>query len=179
MTSSPDPRQLVEAPVHRALDFLVVRGAASFAVGVLAVLVTVMAPEGMVHQLGHAALPGVLLFVVLARAFHAAAARGEWIGAGAWARAAEVNRPETQFAALVAVAVPVSWAAGLGAVLVRHASDPPAAAAILGVWLPLAAALWFLATIAWAGDCRERLARAHEAAEARFRAYWAGVSRPS
>jgi hypothetical protein len=172
-----DPRDRVVAPVHRALELLVLRGAASFAVAVTAVLVGVLELDGRASLVGQAALPVVLLFVNVARAAHVVIDRRPWDGHAAWSRAAAIDRGETWTAAFVAVVVPIAWAVGGASLLVRHASSPADAAAVLGIWLPLGLGLWLGATIAWAGDCRERLARALEASEQEFRAYWARPGR--
>jgi hypothetical protein len=177
MPSHADPRAEVVAPVHRALEFLVLRGAASFAVAVLAVFITALAPTGNLHLVGHAALPIVLAFVTLARIGHNVLRRRPWDGERAWSRAAEIDSSDTLIAATVAIAVPVAWAIGGAAVLAHHFGDPASRPEVLGVWLPLGGGLWAAATVAWAGDCRERLARALEASEEQFRAYWAGIGR--
>jgi hypothetical protein len=179
MTSSTtDPSAEVVAPVRGALEFLLIRGAASFAVAALAVVITILAPQGDMHLLGHAALPGVLVFVVLARIVHVIVDRRPYEGSGAWARAAAIDHGETTLAATVAVVVPAAWLIGGAAILAHHAVDRSSLGTVLGVWAPIGGALWFGAALAWAGDCRERLARALAESDRRFRDYWAGL-RPS
>jgi hypothetical protein len=173
-----DPRASVVEPVHRALEFLVLRGAASFAVAVLAVLVSVVRLEEPLREIGQLALPAVLAFVAAARLAHVVIRRPGPADA-AWTRAHAIDRRETEFAAIVAVAVPLAWLVGGGAVLAHRASDQAGLAEVVGVWLPLGGGLWALATIAWAGDCRERLAVALAESERRFRSYWQSVGRSS
>jgi hypothetical protein len=178
MTSADfDPHAAVTEPVRHALGWLVVRGVLSFAVAVTAVVVNVAAADGPLHLIGHVALPVVLGSVVLARIVHVALDREPWDGYDAWSRAAAVDRAETMMVALVAVVVPLGWIVGLGAILVHHLSQPAQLAEVLGVWAPAAGGLWAAATISWAGDCRERLARAVAESSRRFRAYWAGLRR--
>ncbi len=174
----PDPDLAVAAPVRGALEFLLMRGAASFAVAALAVVITVLAPTGDLHTVGHAALPAVLGFVVLARLAHVLLHREPYDGEHAWKRAAAIDPSETALAAAVAVIVPIAWLVGGAAVLAHHVADPASLATVVGVWAPAGGLLWFGATLAWAGDCRERLARALTESDRRFRSYWAGL-RPS
>jgi hypothetical protein len=151
----------VTAPVRRALGFLVVRGAGSFAVAVLAVLPIVATADPTVHQIGHALLPALLAFVIVARGVHVAISRDRPDGRRAWELAAAIDQAEAWLAAAVAVLVPIAWIVGGTAILVHHLADPPPTpGAIVAVYAPSLVLLWTLATIAWAGDCRERLARA-------------------
>lgn len=174
-TASSDPAAAISQPVRGALEFVLLRGAASFAVAALAVVVTALPAGSGIYAFGHLALPGVLLFVVAARALHVLLPRAPFDGDRAWSRAAEVDRTETIFAAVTAVVVPVAWLVGGAAVLVHHASDAASSAAVLVVWAPAGALLWLGATIAWADDCRERLALALDESDRRFRAYWSGL----
>ena len=173
--SATDPSAEVAAPVRLALEFLFLRGAASFAVAAAAVAVTAVAPSGDLHAIGHLALPAVLLFVVVARVVHVALSKSPYDGTGAWASAASIDPGETRLAVLVALAVPIAWGLGGLAILWHHTADRAGLAAVISVWLPFGAVLWLAATVAWAADCRERLARAHAESERRFRAYWAGM----
>jgi hypothetical protein len=176
MTVDVDPRHDVEAPVHRALEFLIVRGAASFAIAIVAVLITVMAVDGPPATIGHLALPAVLGIVIVARIVHVLVRGAGPVTDGAWQRASAIQGGESRLAAAVAIAVPLAWAAGGAAILVRHAELRGIEDA-LGVWLPIGGALWVGASIAWAHDCRERLALALDESDRRFRAYWAGLRR--
>lgn len=178
--SSRDPRSDVDAPVVRALELIVVRGTASFAVAVLTVLGSVATDRGPLDAVGHLALPTLLVFVAAARAVHVFHARHDPVPeAGAWSRAAEVDPSNARFAAAIAVAVPAAWLIGGAAILLRHAVTRDELAAVVGIWGPLGAASWVLATLAWVGDCRERLARSLVESERRFRQYWAEVARPA
>ncbi len=174
MTSSIDPRAEVEAPVRRALDALVVRSTIGFAAAVFAVLVGIGAADGPLHTVAHLALPGVLVGVLFLRTAHVMLRR-EPIGTdGAWSRAREIERGETDLATFLSFLVPVAWLVGWSAILYRHAGHHDAAA-LVAIWLPLAGGLWFVTTIAWIHDCRERLARAVDESSRRFRAYWSEV----
>jgi len=107
-----DPRSHVDAPVVRALELIVVRGAASFAVAVVAVLTTVWSHDGPLHTVGHLALPIVPRDVVAARAIHVWLARHDPVaGDGAWSRAGDVDAGNARFAAVVVALVPVAWLA--------------------------------------------------------------------
>ncbi len=170
-----DPHAAVAAPVRHALEFLYLRGAAAFAVAAGAVAITAVAPSGELHVVGHLALPAVLLFVVVARIVHVAVRREPYDGTAAWARAAAIDPGETRLAVAVALVVPIAWLVGGLAILWHHTADRAGLAAVISVWLPFGAVLWLAATVAWAADCRERLARAHVESERRFRAYWAGM----
>ncbi len=178
MAPAADPRAAVAEPVHRALEFHVLRGAASFAVAVLAVVVTVAPFDEPLRTAGLLALPAVLVFVVVARGLHVALRRPISLE-DTWRRAHAIERHETELAAFVAIAVPLAWLAGLGAILSRTVATLDAGPAVLAIWLPLSLALWALATIAWAGDCRERLAIALVESDRRFRSYWQTVGRSS
>jgi hypothetical protein len=171
-----DPGRAVAEPVHRALELLILRGAASFAVAILAVTVTLVELGEPAHTLGHLALPAVLAFVVVARGVHMRRHRHVPRDA-TWVRAHALERHETELAALVALAVPLAWLAGGAAILARHAADHASLSAVVGVWVPAGGALWALASIAWAGDCRERLSLALEESERRYRSYWQGIAR--
>ncbi len=171
-----DPRGAVIEPIHRALELLVLRGAASFAVAVLAVVVTIVPVGEQAAALGHLALPGVLAFVVLARVIHVARHHAP-SGEGSWGRTHAMDPHETEFAAAVAIAVPVAWLVGGGAVLARLALDEPGLASVVAAWVPLGGLLWVAATVAWAGDCRERLTLALIESDRRFRSYWQSVGR--
>lgn len=173
-----DPRADVEAPVVHALELIIARGAASFAVAVLTVLLSILAYPGHVDAVGHLALPVLLVFVALARAVHLAITRDDRVdGQGAWSRAADIDPWNARFAALVVFLVPAAWLIGGMAILARHTGTREELAAVVGVWGPLGAASWFAATLAWLGDCRERLARSLVESERRFRRYWTEVGR--
>jgi hypothetical protein len=86
-----------------------------------------------------------------------------------------VDHGETLIAAAVAAVVPVAWFAGLAAVLLRQSAEPVALASAVMIWAPLGLFLWLGATLAWAEDCRERLALALAESDRRFRAYWSDL----
>ncbi|HEU4672723.1 MAG TPA: hypothetical protein VFS32_07485 [Candidatus Limnocylindrales bacterium] len=176
MTARLPDRADVEAPVRQALAFLVARGTASFAVAVAALLPISLGGEGPLHEIGHALLPAVLAIVVVARTIHVGLVRQRADGTGVWARAYGTEPGETALAAATAIIVPVAWLVGGSAILVHHVSDPvPMPGAIAAVYGPAFVVLWVLATAAWAGDCRERLALAFAESERRFREYWERV----
>lgn len=173
---SSDPSVDVAAPVNRALGGIIVRSAVLFLVAALAVVATTFHLHGTAHALGHLAFPLMLLGIGLARLTHIAFQRETVAGEGAWSRAREVAPGETELAAFLVVVVPVSWLFGLFAILVRHAPDfgPEV---VVGGLAPILGAIWCGATVAWSGDCRERLARAHEESSRRLRRYWSSVGR--
>lgn len=172
---TPDPDAQVAAPVRTALEFVLLRGAASFAVAALAVVLPVMVPTADLRLVGDLALPGVLGFVIVARTLHVVLRRTRIDGSGAWSRASHVDHGETLIAAAIAAVVPVAWFAGLSAVLLRQTAEPVALASTVMVWAPLGLFLWLGATLAWAEDCRERLAVALAESDRRFRAYWSDL----
>jgi hypothetical protein len=169
-------RSDVEAPIRNALAFLVARGTASFAVAVVALIPLGISLDGPVEALGHALLPAVLVLIVVARAIHLTFVRHRADGAGAWTRAYAAEPGETALAIVTAVAVPIAWAVGGSAILLRHVADPaPTPGAIAALFAPAFLVLWSFATIAWVGDCRERLALGLAESERRFREYWERV----
>jgi hypothetical protein len=171
------PEPEIVSPVRRALAFLVARGTASFAVAVLAVVPIAADIDGPLHQLGHALLPSLLGVVVVARAAHVALARTRASRRGAWSRARAIDPGETLLAAVTALVVPVAWLAGAAVIFVHHLGDPPPTpGAIVALYLPLFLGLWVLATIAWLGDCAERLGGALDESDRMLRAYWRGVA---
>lgn len=181
MTTNPsrDPNDEVLAPLDRALDSLVTRGIGAFAVGLLALVVTVASAEGAIHEIAHFALPALLLAVVIRRLARRRVADDDdgLVVDGAWGRAREARRWETRLAALVTGAVPVMWLVGGASILFRHASDVPSLALIVGVWIPLGAFLWGAAANSWLTAARERLARGLRDVDRRFRAYWQNIGR--
>lgn len=168
----PNPAANVDEPVRRGLEMLMTRGVASFAVGLLAVVVTAVSAEGLIHQLAHLALPGLLVAVVVARIVHVLLTRDAPDGEAIWRRVHGMARTETQLAGAVAAAVPFIWALGGGAILVRHAAHMGDLGVVVGFWVPFGVVLWGAASVAWLDDCRERLARAVRESDRRFRAYW-------
>ncbi len=174
-----DPRESVVEPVRGALAWLILRGAGSFTVAILAVLTTAVDLHGTLHQVGHWLLPSILAGVVFARMLHVLLTHDRPDGAGAWGRAREVDAFDTTVAAGMTVIVPIAWLAGLAAILLHHIDDPGMRDAIVSLYGPWILMLWAAATIAWVGDCRERLGRGLAESDRRFRSYWADVGRPS
>jgi hypothetical protein len=173
------PAAIVEEPVRRELELVMTRGVASFAIGLLAVLVTAVSSDGVLHQVGHLALPGLLVLVVVARLTHVALTRDGPDGEKTWKRVHEIARTETLLAGVVAAAVPVMWAMGGVAILARHTHHDAELGVVVGFWVPVGIILLGAATVAWLDDCRERLARAVREGERRFRTYWRDVGRPA
>ena len=170
-----DPDAQVAAPVRTALEFVLLRGAASFAVAAFAVVLPVVVPTAGLRVIGDLALPGVLVFVIVARALHVVLRHARIDGSRAWSRAAQVDHGEATIAAAVAVIVPVAWFVGLTAVLLRQSTEAVGLASAVMVWAPIGLFLWLGATMAWAEDCRERLALALAESDRRFRAYWSDL----
>jgi len=178
----PDPRLLVEAPVRRALLWLMVRGAVFVAViGMLAACPLVMELDVMTCDRLAMAAPVILIgyaVVVHARRF----IRGS-VGAEArelaWARAREVDADDAWLGLAVTGWVPVALLVALVVLLWPHVTDPnPALAAawcVLGV--PPVVFAWLLASATWLDASREDLARAEGESDAAFRRYWANVGR--
>jgi hypothetical protein len=169
-------RSEVEAPIRNALALLVARGTASFAVAVVALIPLGIALDGPIATLGHALLPALLVLVVVARVLHVLFVRDRADASGVWTRAYAAEPGETALAVVTAVAVPVAWLVGGSAILLRHVADPPPTpGAIAALFAPGFLVLWAFATIAWAGDCRERVALGLAESERRFREYWERV----
>ena len=177
-TPSSDPSDEVLAPLDRSLDSLVTRGIGAFAVGLLALVITVASADGPIHEIAHFSLPALLLAVVVRRvARRRAADEDEIVVESAWERAREIRRWETLLAALVTGAVPVMWLVGGASILFRHASDVTSLALIVGVWIPAGAFLWGAAANSWLTGARERLAGGLRDVDRRFRAYWQNIGR--
>ncbi len=166
----------VSEPVSRALDTLILVAAASFGLSVLAVLATVAALESQVDAIAHAALPGLMGAVVVVRGLYVLVRRPR-ARDDAWDRARAVSRVDARLAEILAFAVPIAWLVGCVGILVRHGSGLHGFAAVLGIWLPLAAALWIFATFAWVDACKERIASAVDESDRRYRQYWRDIGR--
>ena len=169
-----DPRAEVEAPVRRAIDGLIMRSGVEFGAAVLAVILTIETSEGPLHSVGHFALPGLLLLILATRTVQLVLRRDGVPTDTAWARAREITPRDAGLATFVTSMVPVGWFVGGGAILLRHVGQVDLATLVCIV-APLAATLWLITTIAWAQICRDRLARAIEESERRFRKYWQQV----
>lgn len=171
--STVDPAGVSE-PVARALDALILTAAASFVVSVLAVFATLLAAEGQVHSIAHLALPGLMLVIVVVRGAYLLL-RHPQPRDDAWTRARAVDAGDARLAQALSFAVPAAWLVGSVGILIRHGTELHGFAAVLGVWLPLFAALWIFATFAWIDACRDRVANALDESDRKFRDYWRNV----
>ncbi len=172
----PDPAETVAAPVHAALDAIVLRGVAAFALAVLAVLPPDLPIEDRgLRILAYHGLPALLLiYLVVQMVRFVRLSKSE--DADAWARARDVAPRDVLFAQVMAVLVPcVTLAAGI-VLLLPHIFEPEDRTRVLGFFVPLFGLLWTGAAIAWFDECRQRLLRAERESDGRFRAYWAGIS---
>jgi hypothetical protein len=178
VSSAPDldPARAVTQPVARALDTLILGALASFALSVAAALTAVLAPDGLLHEVAHFALVGVMGFIVLARAVHVLRA-GRPADDAAWSRARAAHRSDAHLAHVLTVAVPLAWLVGGVTILVHHIGMLHGPALVMGVWLPVAATMWILATFAWHDFCRDRIAAALDESDRRYREYWRDVAR--
>ena len=174
-TSSPDPDAITE-PVARALDTLILGAAASFALSVIAVLATILAAEGTVHVVAHLSMPALMVAVIAVRGATILRRHPKPVD-GTWDRAHSVDTWSARLAQVLGLAVPLAWLTGGVAILVRHGTELHGHAPTLGLWLPLSAALWILATFAWVDACRDRIAAGLEESDRRFRAYWRDIGR--
>ena len=175
MAGSDNPRFDVEAPIRGALNAIVIRATVTFGAVSLAVWATISMVHGPLHAVAHLGLPALLLVIILWRAASVIVrGRAPISSEEGWARARATQSADTFFTTLVAAMLPIAWLIGGIAIAVRHVEHHNLGA-VLAVYLPLAAALWFLATLAWVQDCRERVARAVADSEQRFRDYWSNV----
>lgn len=172
-SSTVDPAGVTE-PVVRALDALIVGAAASFVLSIAAVFATVFAAEGQIHAIAHLSLPGLMGLVVVMRGLQFLR-RHPKPREDAWSRAVAVSAFDSQLARVLSIAVPLAWLVGSGAILVRHAPVHHDLFVTLGLWLPLGAALWILATFAWTDACRDRIAAGVDESDRRFRDYWRDI----
>jgi hypothetical protein len=172
-SSTVDPAGVTE-PVVRALDALIVGAAASFVLSIAAVFATLLAAEGQIHAIAHLSLPGLMGLVIVVRGVQFLR-RHPTPREDAWASAGAVNAFDSQLARVLSIAVPLAWLVGSGAILVRHAPVHHDLFVALGLWLPLGAALWILATFAWTDACRDRIAAGLDESDRRFRDYWRDI----
>ena len=179
-----DPRELVVAPLRAALSALLLRALVTFTLAVTAVVCPVVCGFDE-HRcvLCHLAVPGLLAAFVLERALAAAVGDHPATGtATAWARAWEADPGGARLALLVAAAGASAVLVGLCALIAPFVADPATRGGAVAVWLPLLGLLYVTALLAWNGACGERVARAADEADCRFRRYWASVpgrSRPA
>ena len=158
----------------RALDALIVGAAASFVLSVAAVFATAFALEGQVHAIAHLSLPGLMGLVIVIRGVQILRRHPE-AREDAWAGARAVSAFDFLLARVLSIAVPLAWLVGSGAILVRHAPVHHDLFVTLGLWLPLGAALWILATFAWADACRDKIAAGLDESDRKFRDYWRDI----
>jgi hypothetical protein len=170
-----NPSDEVLAPLDRTLDSLVTRGMAAFAVGLLALVVTVAETDGLVHDISHLALPGLFVWSVVRRLRSRVDADLEI--ERTWTRACQARRWETGLAALITGAVPVMWLVGGASVLFRHANDVPSLALIIAVIIPVGTFLWGAAAYSFVMEARDRVALGLRDSDRRFRTYWQNVGR--
>lgn len=175
-TPDVDPVRAVAEPVIRALNALILGATAAFALTVGAVLVAMFAPEGPIHEYGHFALPVLMAFVVAARGIHIIR-RSRVPDPNAWGHAQRLHGWDAVLARGLTVSVPLAWLAGAITIIVHHESVLHPALPIMAAWLPIAAAVWILATFAWYDFCRDRVAAALAESDRRYRAYWKNLSR--
>lgn len=173
--SSGDPAQVVARPVERVLGALILVGLGSFVLSILAVLLAHEPGAGPAHEAAHFALVIVMAVVVLARAAQLVHTRGRPTG-DAWRRARELHRSDTAVARLLTLAVPLAWLGGSVSIVMHHEPSLASLAPFVGVLAPLAATLWILATFAWYDLCTERIGRALEESDRRYREYWRNIA---
>jgi len=175
--SNVDPAGVIAQPVARALDSLIVGAVASFALSVAAALTAVLSPEGPAHEVGHFALVGVMSVIVLARGAHVLR-RGPSGDHDAWTRARAIHRSDADLARVLTVSVPLAWLGGGLTIIVHHIEVLHGPALLMGVWLPVAAAVWVLASFAWHDFWRDRIAGALDESDRKYREYWRDVADP-
>jgi hypothetical protein len=175
--SNIDPAHVVAQPVARALDSLIVGAVASFALSIAAALTAVLSPDGPLHEVAHFALVAVMALIVLARGVHVMR-RGRESDPDAWTRARAVHRSDSRLAQLLTVAVPLAWLGGGVTIIVNHIGVLHGPGLVIGVWLPVAAAVWILASFAWHDFCRDRIAAALDESDQRYREYWRDIAHP-
>ena len=172
-SSTVDPASVSE-PIERALDALIVVGAASFGLSIVAVLATAFAVEGQLHAIAHLSLPVLMGLVIIGRGVHILR-RGSRPQEDVWTRARAVSAFDSRLARVLTIAVPLAWLVGSGAILVRHAPMLHDVLVAGGILLPLGAALWIFATFAWTDACRDRVGAGVDESDRRFRDYWRDI----
>jgi hypothetical protein len=175
--SNVDPAQLVAQPVARALDSLIIGAAASFAFSVAAVLTAIFSGDGPLHEIAHFSLVGVMGAVLVARGIHILR-RERLSEPDVWARARAVHRSDAHLAQVLTVGVPLAWLGGGLTIIVHHIGVLHGPGLVIGVWLPVAAAVWVLASFAWHDFCRDRIAAALDESDRIYREYWRNLADP-
>jgi hypothetical protein len=171
------PALAVAQPVARALDSLIIGAGASFALSVAAVLTAVLSPDGRLHEVAHFALVGVMGAILVVRGVHILR-RERMSDPDAWTRAEAVHRSDAHLAQVLTVAVPLAWLGGGVTIIVNHLGVLHGPGLVLGLWLPVAAAVWVLASFAWHDFCRDRIAAALDESDRRYREYWRDLADP-
>lgn len=175
--SNIDPADVVAQPVVRALDSLIIGAAASFALSVAAVLTALYSPDGPLHEVAHLALVGVMGAILVTRGIHILRREG-MSDPDAWARAQAVHRSDVRLAQVLTVGVPLAWLGGGVTIIVHHIGVLHGPGLVIGVWLPVAAAMWILASFSWHDFCRDRIATALDESDRKYREYWRDVADP-
>ena len=173
--SSGDPAQVVAKPVERALGALILIGLVSFVLSILAVLLAHEPGAGPAHEGAHFALLIVMTVVVVVRALQLIRNGGR-TDADAWKRARELHRSDAAVAQALTLAVPLAWLGGSASIVMHHVPALVALAPFAGALAPLAATLWILAAFAWHDLCTERIGRALEESDRRYREYWRNIA---
>lgn len=173
--SSGDPAHVVAQPVERALGALILIGLTSFVLSILTVLLAHEPGAGPAHEGAHFALLVVMALVVVARAIQLIRNGGR-TDTRAWSRARELHRSDAAVARLLTLAVPVAWLVGSVSIVMHHVPALAVLAPFAGALAPLAATLWILATFAWYDLCTERIGRALEESDRRYREYWRNIA---
>jgi hypothetical protein len=179
-TDPGDARGLVEAPVRRELQWLVLRGILLFLMlAALAACPLMCVLDSGVHDLlAIAALAVLVGYSLLVRA------RGVVLGPvtedqrqRAWSRAREVDADDATLGRLVWAWVPVGLLAALVLLVWPHVTDanPALACAWVVLGMPPLAAAWLIASSTWLEAAQDDLARAELQSDALLRRYWADL----
>ncbi len=172
-TTATDAQTFVDAPVISALNRIAVVGIIGFAVVAgFAAIPLIFELEHTVHEAFHLLVPAVWLalaaLVLLWRIVRPPPAGEHDI----WARAAQVDPSLTRYARLVSTLMIIGWLVSFGAVIVHHhLATERSTFVTFGILVPLTAAAWILAVVAWTTWCRATLARAEHTAADRLRDY--------
>jgi hypothetical protein len=172
-----DPRAAVRAPFVRALNGIVARAAAGFALVALVTTVPlIVALPDAVHGAAHLLVPAGWLAYA---AFSAFMLRGSApVSGNPWAEAAEADPGLTRFAIVVSGFMVGGWLASVVAVVVHHhLSTPGEIANTIAFVAPSLLVSWALASWAFVRRCRHTLAEAETRANDLLRVYWQGVGR--
>jgi hypothetical protein len=89
----------------------------------------------------------------------------------AWLVAREINADGFGAARAAALALPFGWLAAGAGLLVHHLAAPAGTGEVIGIYLPLMLAAWWLAQSAWQASCRHLLCRALDERAVRLHEY--------